>query len=156
MSGAWGSFLSVCAVLLSVELLGRLCPKNDMVRFTRSLAVLALLVSVVAGVFSLDWDFSGPARDPEQAGEELSGYVEESLRAAAEGEMESYLRGLLGAAGLEAEKIRLSTDIGEDGSIVLTKVTVLFSYRSDGERAQALLRNALGEEIQMEVQTDGR
>ena len=78
----------------------------------------------------------------------------QALQAAQE-ELTSYLERLLAAAGLEAEKIQAAADIGEDGSIVCTGVSAWFRYPSDGERAWALLRGVLGEEIRIEVMTDG-
>ncbi len=150
------SFIAVCSVLMATELAGRLCSKNAMVKFVRALAALALLASVLTGISPLDWDFSGSEQKAEQAREELSGYVEDQLEEAAKEDAQSYLSGLLAAAGLEAEKMELVTDIGENGSIVLTKVKVVFAYESDAERARALLSQTIGEETEVEVQTNGR
>lgn len=146
----------ICMVLAATELAGRLCSKNAMVNFVRALAVLVLLVSAVTPLFSVEWDFSQPMRKTEQAGEELSGFIQEQTAEAAEVETERYLQGLLAVAGIEAEKIEVLTDIGEDNRIVLTKVSAAFAYESDAQRAWALLKNTLGDDIEVEVQTDGR
>ena len=74
---------------------------------------------------------------------------------AAEEEARRSLEGLLAVAGLEAEKIEIFTDINQDSSIVLTKISAVFLYESDAERAGALFRNTLGDEIEIEVKTDG-
>lgn len=147
---------AICVVLVATELVGRLCSKNAMVNFVRALAVLVLLVSAVTPLFSVEWDFSQPMRKTEQAGEELSGFLQEQTAEAAETETENYLQGLLAAAGMKAEKIEVFTDIREDNSIVLTKVSAAFAYESDSQRAWTLLKNALGDDIEVEVQTDGR
>lgn len=147
---------AICIVLAVTELVGRLCSKNAMVNFVRALAVLVLLISAITPLFSVKWDFSQPMRETEQAGEELSGFIQEQTAEAAETEMVNYVRGLLAAAGLEAEKIEVITDIGEDNSIVLTKVSAAFAYESDSQRAWVLLKNTLGDDIEVEVQTDGR
>jgi len=146
----------ICMVLAATELVGWLCSKNAMVNFVRALAVLVLLVSAVTPLFSVEWDFSQPMRKTEQAGEELSGFIQEQTAGAVEAETKNYLQGLLAAVGMKAEKIEVFTDIGEDNSIVLTKVSAVFAYESDSQRARALLENTLGDDIEVEVQTDGR
>lgn len=150
------AFIAVCAVLAAVELAARLCSQNAMVDFVRGLAVLVLLVSAVSGLFSLEWDLTGPQTRTEQAQEELSAYVSDQLEAAARQDMAQWVEGLLASAQIKAEKIAVDTDITDDGSIVLTKVSALFAYHSEAERAGALLKNTLGEETEVEVQTDGR
>lgn len=156
MNSFWQNLAVVCVVLAASELVGQLCSKNAMVGFVRALAVLVLLGSTVSSLFSLNWDFSQPMRETNQAGEELSGLVVERTAEAARKETERYLEGLLETAGLRAEKIEAFTDIGEDGSIVLTKASVTFLYESDSQRAWALLTNTLGDETEVEVKTDGR
>ncbi len=82
--------------------------------------------------------------------------MQEQTEAAFQSEMKTYLEGLFAVAGLQAEKIEVMTDIGEDSGIVLRKVRVVFAYASDSQRAIALLENTLGKDIDLEVQTDGR
>lgn len=149
-------FIAVCAVLAAAELVARFCSPNVMVDFVRGLAVLVLLVSGISGLFSVDWDLARPEIQAEQSQEELSGYVSDQLEEAAREDVSQWVRGLLASAQIEAEKIVPEIDITEDGSIVLKKVSALFAYQSETERAGALLRNILGEETEVEVQTDGR
>lgn len=156
MNAVVESMVAACVVLGSAELVEKLCSENAMVKFVRGLLALVLILSVVSGAASLDWDFSLSGSETAAAREELSSYLEDRIDAVFAEKEEEYLRGLLAVAGIEAEKIRLDTDIGEDGSIVLRKVSLLFVYESDAERARALLRNTLGEETEVEVQIDGR
>lgn len=146
----------ICILLAGTELICRICSENTMIKFVRSLAALLLLVSFLASLFSLDLDLSIGADSPKAAGESLSSYVQEEMEKAQELEMEQYLKGLLASAGLEPEKIEVKIDIGEDSSIVLAGVGVVFPYESEGERAKALLKNVLGEEVIVEVQIHGR
>ncbi len=152
----WGELTAVCTVIAASELAGRLCSESGMVKFVRALGVTVLLVSFFASALSLEPDFSHLSWQNEQAGGELSSYVEEQTEQAAREEAARYLRGLLAAAGLEAEKIEVFTDISEENCIVLTRVDVSFSFDSDAERARVLLKNTLGEEIEVEVKADGR
>ena len=55
----------------------------------------------------------------------------------------------------QAKKITATINIMEDGSIVLTKAAALFSYESDAQRARALLENALGDRVEVEIGYDG-
>lgn len=157
MNSFWENMAAVCTVIVVSELAGRLCGEHGMVNFVRALGILALLSSLLLSLFSLDpeLDFSSSLDRAEQARGELSSYVEEQEGQAAGIELERYLQGLLGAAGIEAKKIEAVTDIGEDGRIVLKKVRAVFRYESDMERAGVLLRNTLGEETEVEVQADG-
>ena len=147
---------AVCAVLIAAELVGRLCPENAMVHFVRGLAVLTLLTSLAFSVFTADWEISLPQTAVENTREELSDYVKEQTEWAFQAETVRYLEGLFAASGVRAEKIEAFTDNLEDSGIVLTKVTALFAYEQDKERGLALLRGVLGDEIAVEVQTDGR
>lgn len=148
------SFGAACAVLAVTELAASLCSENGMVKFTRSLAALVLLLSAVSGLFSLDWDLSFSQEAAQSRTEELSAYVEGQTASAVRTDAEEYLRGLLAAADLQTEKILAETDIQDGGSIVLTKVSALFRYPTEAERAGALLENVLGESVKVEVGVD--
>lgn len=147
---------AVCMVLIAAEAVGRLCPENAMIHFVRGLAVLALLSSLVSSVFSSNWDISLPENAMENTRDELSSYVQEQTEWAVQAETERYLEGLLAAAGIQAEKIEAFTDISDESGIVLTKVSALFAFETDAQRGQVLLRNVLGDDITVEVKTDGR
>ncbi len=152
----WEELTAICAIIAASELAGRLCSESGMVKFVRALGVMVLIISFLGSVFSLKLDFSGLSRQEGQAGGELSSYVVEQTEQAARDEAVRYLKGLLAAAGLEAEKIEVLTDISEENCIVLTRVQMSFAFDSDAERAKALLKNTLGEEIEVEVKADGR
>lgn len=149
------SVAGICVVLAATELLSRLCSENAMVNFVRALAVLVMLLSVIAPLFSLDFELELPMGKARAAGEELTQYVEKQTEEAAREELEQYLTGLLAAAGIEAEKIQVGTDIREDGSIVLTEVDGIFPYEADRERAQVLLKNVLGNDVKVEGKSNG-
>lgn len=155
MTQALESVAGVCVILAAAELVGRLCPENAMVNFVRALAVLVMLLSVVTPLFSLDFELELPMEKARAAGEELTQYVEEQTEEAAREELEQYLTGLLAAAGIEAEKIQVGTDIREDGSIVLTEMDGIFPYEADRERAQVLLKNVLGNDVKVEGKSNG-
>ena len=145
----------VCAVILGVELIAQLCPKNKMLGFTQALVVLVLLVSALAQVFSLRWEASFGELQGNWENQELQNYVNGQYTAAAQEEAERYLRGLLGAAGMQAKKILVEVDIDGDSRIVLTKTQAWFQFESEAQRARALLQNALGPDVLIEVTTDG-
>lgn len=145
----------ITVVLLCAEVLSRLCPKNEMLRFVRALITVALLVSAVASAFSIELDFSSALRNTENAANELSEYIDEEYDKAVGEESEKYIEGLFAVAGLNAKKIAVSTDISEESGIVLTEVEAVFTYESDAERARVLLKNALSEEVRIEVKADG-
>ncbi len=156
MTSVLQSLVGICTVMAAAEAASRLCSENAMVKFVHSLAVLVLITSLFSSLPSVDWDLRQPMERAEAAGGDLTEYLEQETAETAGKELESYLDGLLRAANLTAEKIETFTDIGRDGSIELTKVKVSFRYASDAERAGALLRNVLGEETEVEVETDGR
>lgn len=143
--------VSVCGVILLIEVVTRFGGENEMLLFLRGVSVLLLLLSLGFSVLHADWDLSLPNAETAARGEALSDYVTEQIDQAAKEELTAYLKGLLAAAGLQAEKIKLETTILEDGSIVLDKVGFLFRYQSDRDRAVPLLRNVLGDEVEVEV-----
>lgn len=149
-------FIAVCVVLVATETIGRLCPKNSMLNFVRGLTVLVLLISTALPLFSAEWTASVPMQQSANAGEELSEYIQTEIMQAAESEFAEYLRGLLEAAGMKAEKIEVTTDIGDDGCIVLTKAKLVFKFENECERARVLLKTTLTDAVEVEVQTNGR
>ena len=155
MSGVLATVGALCVLLVAVEAAASLCGDSPMVGFVRGLVVTAALLSGLLSLVSSGWGLELSLAPAQDAGEELVSYVEDQALQAAQEELTSYLERLLAAAGLEAEKIQAAADIGEDGSIVCTGVSAWFRYPSDGERAWALLRGVLGEEIRIEVMTDG-
>lgn len=74
--------LSVCAVLLGVEILARLFPEKSGT-LVHALAVLAVVVTMVGGLLHLDPDFSAVRSDftPEQSAEDSEAlYAETGTR----------------------------------------------------------------------------
>lgn len=146
---------AICGVILAAEAAARLCPKDKMLGFVKSLVILTLLASGAAALLGAEWDLTLPRAAPEEGGSQLEAYVENQMERAAAEQWEAYLRGLLAAGGLEAKKILAEVDIGGESSIVLTKAGVRFQYESDAQRARALLENVLGPETALEVTWDG-
>jgi len=143
---------TMCSVLIASELIARLCPKDSMLGFVKALVALVLAASLGAALLSADWDWPSEAAELDQ-NSELAEYMQEQYTSAAQEEVNGYLRGLLGSAGLEAKKIRADIHINEDGSISCTKVSLTFTYGSDARRARALLENVL-EGVDLEVAAD--
>ena len=85
---------------------------------------------------------------------ELNEYMEDQYTAAARQEVESYIKGLLASAGIEAKKIRADIHITEDISISCTKASLTFAFDSEARRARALLESVL-EGVPLEVTVDG-
>lgn len=149
------TLLMVCTVLIAGELLQKLCPEDKMVRFVGSVVALGLLISAVGAALDLDLDFSLTQASVKSQQDELNSYLEEEYQTAASQDGEDYVRGLLAAAGLQPEEIRVLTDRNEDGSIVLTEAAAVFAYPSESERAKVLLESVLGEEVRVTVETAG-
>ncbi len=154
MSQLFQDTAALCALLLAVELIAHLAPKNKMLGFTRGLAVLVLLASSIASFAGANWDWPDLAQPGAWENQELESYMEDQYQAAAEEHCRQYLQGLLAAGGIEAKKILPQININEDGSIVFTGVALQFHYESDAQRARALLAGALGQEVEIEVMWD--
>lgn len=146
---------AACLFLVGSELVTRLWGEDKTLAFARGLAVLVVLLGLVGALFNGEWDLELPQAQGEAAGQELRSFVEEETQAAVEEELERSLLGLLEAGGVTAEKIQVETDIGEEGGIECTGVELWFAYPSQEERALALLRGVLGEELSIRTQTGG-
>ncbi|MCI8386205.1 MAG: hypothetical protein HFE95_07210 [Acutalibacter sp.] len=155
MGGVMENAGVVCGVLVAVELIARLCPKDKMFHFVKGLTVLVLTLSLAASLLQLSWDWSAPAGEDAWRNPELEQYVQEQYRSAAEQEARTYLQGLLAAAGMKAEEITVELDMSGQEQIILSKAAFRFAYESDAQRARALLSNALGSGTMIEVTVDG-
>lgn len=148
--GWWESLLLACGGILAVELLGCLWD-GELFRFLRRLAVLLLLVSGISGLFS-----ALPALEPDlrlsrQRSQALQEYVEQESLSAARRAAEDYLWGLLAAGGTDVQDLQAEITLDEEGSIGLDSVRLRCAFPSQGERAKLLLRNILGDAVEIEV-----
>lgn len=146
---------TMCVVLIAAGTLARLCPQDKMVQFVQGLVVLSLLCAGVAALFSANWQLDLPEAQAQETQGQLEAFISSQYERATEEEAARSIKGLLGAAGLVPKKITVKIDSLEDPSIVLAKVSVSFAYPTDSERAWALLRNVLGDDVEIEVTADG-
>ena len=149
----WASGL--CTALIALGALGQVAPKDKMVQFVQSLMVLALLASGAASLLHARWDFDLPETPAQAEAGGLEAFLNSQYVSATEEEAVRSSEGLLAAAGQRAKKIDVLIYSLEDSGIVLAKVGAAFAYPAEGERARALLQNVLGEDVVVEVTTDG-
>ena len=146
--------LSVCALLLGVEILANLFPEKSG-SLVHTFAVLAVVLSLVGGIFNIDFDsvlantdFSLSA-DTEEA-EPLYAKTGVAL-------LRERLCALLDASGITVENGEDGVEVwytqDDDGSIQIDRVRVCVSFASDTDRAYAVLRSALTEAVPLEVFT---
>lgn len=153
MDGVKESVLTICVVLVVTEIIVRVCPKNSMIHFVRALIVVVLLISAILGLFGGPLDFPAVQAMPENT--ELTEYVEQEYREAAETEINRSIISLLAVLEIKPKEIQVFTDINDSSGIVLTKVIVTVSFQEEAQRAKILLASSLGEETAVEVKTDG-
>ena len=153
MTEGLGGVTAACGMILVLELAGRLAPRHRLVGFVKALAVLVLLGTALARLFSLDWEPLLPAAVEPDAGE-LTAFLEEKAEIAAAQDQERYLAGLLAAADIPAKKISVKATIRADGRIHYTSVWVRCSYPGDAVRARALLGGMLEPDAVLEVTAD--
>ena len=148
--------LTVCIFLVAAEIIARFCPKNENDQFYTGPDLSSSSdFCRQFPFFHLDIHWNVAIDQAQEQQNELSGYVEEQMEDSAQRELEKSIRGLLATIDLKPEKIEIFTDITDESSIVLTKVSATFFYESDAQRADALLQNVLGEETEVEVKIDG-
>lgn len=144
--------LSVCAVLLGVEILARLFPEKSGT-LVHALAVLAVVVTMVGGLLHLDPDLSAVRSDftPEQSAEDSEALCAETGTAL----LRERLRALLEAAGIAVVEDESGVEVWytqqDDGTIEIDRVRVRVTYATDVDRAYALLNSVLTEAIPTEV-----
>ena len=144
--------LSVCAVLLGVEILARLFPEKSGT-LVHALAVLAVVVTMVGGLLHLDPDFSAVRSEfiPEQSAEDSEVHYAETGTAL----LRERLRALLEAAGVAIIEDESGVEVWytqqDDGTIEIDRVRVRVTYATDVDRAYALLNSVLTEAIPTEV-----
>ena len=144
--------LSVCAVLLGVEILARLFPEKSGT-LVHALAVLAVVVTMVGGLLHLDPDFSAVRSEfiPEQSAEDSEVLYAETGTAL----LRERLRALLEAAGIAIIEDESGVEVWytqqDDGTIEIDRVRVRVTYATDVDRAYALLNSVLTEAIPTEV-----
>lgn len=155
MSTALKELAATCIALTAIEVAGRLCTENEAVNFVKALAITVLIISVAANLFSSDFTLAQPSYQAEQTASALTEYLQEETQRAAESDFTEYITGLLATINLQAEKITVGTDITDDNSIVLTKVTAEFTFDSDAQLAHTLLTGTLGDGVEVTAKANG-
>ena len=84
MDGVMENAGVVCGVLVAAELITRLCPKNKMLGFVRSLTVLVLLASLAAALAGASWGLVLTGGGEDWRNPELDQYVEDQYCQAAQ------------------------------------------------------------------------
>lgn len=150
------SVLTLCIVLIAVEVLSRFIPKNDMTNFVRALISLLLIVSAVATVWGQELNFDFATGEGNIGDTQLNTYIGDKYEQAAQADTQAYIEGLLETIQIKSEKIQVFTDINADSSILIEKISIDVQYEVDKERAEALLKNVIGDEIEVEVKISGK
>lgn len=150
------SVLTLCIVLIAVEVLSRFIPKNDMTNFVRALISLLLIVSAVATVWGQELNFDFATGEGSTGDTQLNTYIGDKYEQAAQADTQAYIGGLLETIQIKSEKIQVFTDINADSSILIEKISIDVQYEVDKERAEALLKNVIGDEIEVEVKISGK
>ena len=145
----------LCTALVLMGALGKLVSQDKTVQFVQALVLLTLLASGAASLLDARWDLEVPQAQAQQTQGELQEFLNSQYESATEEEAVRTLEGLLGAAGLTAKKIHVSITSSPDSGIVLARVSAAFRYPVEAERANALLRGVLGDDVAIEVTVDG-
>jgi len=154
MNGIQETVMTICVLLIGTEILCKLIPENDMIKFVRGLVVLILLISSVSRISHAEFNLSLYEGETEENAE-LSEYISETYQEAIQTETENYIKGLLAAAEVESEQVDVFLNMEGEGQLEIEKITVLVKYEVDKNRTVSVLKNVLGEDILTEVKSGG-
>lgn len=147
--------LMVCIILIAVELICKIVPDNNMLTFVKGLVFVMLFISIISSITNLDLSLNVSKEGIDISDNELYQYVEEQYEDSAVTQTREYIEELLYSIDIEYKEIEIFTDKNEDSSILIEKVRVELVYKSDKDRAKALLEGALGEDVKIEVKISG-
>lgn len=147
--------LMVCIILIAVELICKIVPDNNMLTFVKGLVFVMLFISIISSITNLDLSLNVSKEGIDISDNELYQYVEEQYEDSAVTQTREYIEELLYSIDIEYKEIKIFTDKNEDSSILIEKVRVELVYKSDKDRAKALLEGALGEDVKIEVKISG-
>lgn len=147
--------LTVCTVLIGTELVGRLVPKNSMMKFVRGLVFIVLLLSAGAAIGKVDFQLTSPGSMAAFDNSELSEYLSQSYEDNVKQQVHTYIKGLLETIEVVPEEIQIYTNRDSADTITVERIVVVTTYETDKLRSKALLDNVVGEEIKVEVQLGG-
>lgn len=146
-----GIVFSVAVFLILTELLAGICPKNQILFFLRGLIVTAILVSGIASLMKMDVDFSQFDYNAQAQDGRLNIYIEEEMTNSIERDIAGYIDELLKTISVETKEIRIFTDKNENDSIRIEKIAIMLVYETDRERAEAVVRNVIGADVEIEM-----
>ena len=144
---------SVGAALLGIELIVRLFPEKSGA-LVHALAVLAVVLALVGGLFRADWSWirqQTPDFQLEERTENAQALYTETGTAL----LRQRLCALLESAGVAVsggtDGVEVQYTKADDGVIDIERVRVCVTYATDIDRAHALLQAVLTEEFPVDV-----
>lgn len=147
--------LTVCVVLIAIELFARLVPKTAMLNYVRGLIAVILLLSAVSTISGLDIRLPTAGELAADENSALNEYLSQNYEETVKRQAKNYLTGLLETIEVAPREIQIFTDKNTDGSIIITKIQIVAAYEVDRTRALALLKNVVGKETELEVKLHG-
>lgn len=154
MNGISQTVFTVCVVLVATELLCKLVAENHALKFVRGLVVVMLLLSALSSVGGMESEsFSRQIQPPENS--ELTNYLEECYQETVTAETRTYLEKILNTIDIDPLSVEVVTAGSQEEGITVEEVLVTVAYTVDQSRAEAVLKNLLGEFVDLEVITHG-
>ncbi len=148
---------AICLTVLASALLRMLCPEGNFSRLLRVLLGAFVLCAVLEPIQSLT-GMSWEDGDYEQAMAQAEGYeeqTEEAYTSVVEESVRSLIAAELAENGFSFTKIRVETDTGEDGRILMEQIQVTLTNGQDVEKARLLLQESLGLETEVTADENG-
>lgn len=151
MDNLYAMILSTATVLLAIEIITKLFPKKS-AALVHGLAALFVVITLFSGILHIDFDFqtdfdldalpSSPNTD--------TMYAEKGTALLAK-----RIYAVLNAAGIRVhgddKGVEIWYDQDDEGTITIDRVRVCLAFQSDTDRAYAVLRGVLTDEIPTEV-----
>ena len=154
MNEIYITVIKLCETFLLAELICALFPSDRSLRFSINLITVFLFISIVSNISALNFDFNL------NISESVSEYREDAENlylSETEKLLTKRIEASLNSVYIECENLTPYLKIDESGEVYLDSLEVNLKYKSDIERAKAVIRELFknSKSYKIEVKADG-
>lgn len=148
MENLYPVILNLCQTFLITELFCSLIPEEKALKWCINIVTVYIILSLLINMGSIDFNFEYKLEDirTEESIDNL--YLSESEKA-----LSQNMKGVLESVYIEVDDVEPVLEINEEGTVALKSLCVRLKYKSDIERARAVIRNVFeySKEFEIEV-----
>ena len=152
INDVYSSLIKLCQTFLTAEILCSLFPKEKSLKWCLNIVTVYIFVSLIINIGNINFDFEINKKSVTAEYETETLYLSETEKI-----LKKKIENSLSSVYVEYENIEPVLSIAENGEVKLSKIRIELKYKSDRERARAVIKTLINTpyNYEIEVTDDG-